>query len=259
MTWALAATDHLTADLLDDLFENRIGAVRVPNFVDMASTRAAAAGILERKPTPYENVDPPIGRIGITQFEHCGGALRRAAYFDLARDAEKVRREVFAGAGDPVDSVVRALDAAWEGAVGIAEEPDGSQYFAGLVRVIGEGLLHCDWAPYDAPAEQWSIGRVSAQITWNIYCQMPSSGGATVVYNRPWTADAQAFQIPGSYGYREDLVSGREQLRIDPGECDLVLFNSRNFHRIESGVGAARLSVSSFVGRHADGSLVLWS
>ena len=65
---------------------------------------------------------------------------------------------------------------------------------------------------------------------------------------------------PGSYGYAAELVAGADACTIAPADGDLVLFNSRNFHRVTGGgVEAERVSVSSFVGLKEDGALALWS
>ncbi|GGK72658.1 2OG-Fe(II)-dependent halogenase WelO5 family protein [Mangrovihabitans endophyticus] len=259
MEWTTTVVEKLNATVLESLFENRIAAIRVPGFLDEAASRAAVGGIKRHGLHYYENVFPPIGRAGITQFEHRQDAASRARYFAAAPAANQTRQEMFAGSGDLVGQVMDALAGAWPAEVAVAREPGGEQYFAGLVRVIGEGLLHCDWAPHDAPSTLWSIGAVNAQITWNVFCQMPRDGGVTVVYNRPWTAAAESFHIPDSYGYSDALVEGCDQVRIEPSVGDLVLFNSRNFHRIESGAGDDRISVSSFIGRFPDSTLTLWS
>ncbi len=259
MSWDLVTVDKLDQSLLEALFDNRIGAVRIPEFLDAPTARAAVDGIKRQGLEFYKDVDPPIGRIGITQFEHRRDAASRERYFALATASNDRRRQMFARSGDLVEMVLDAVSAVWPGDAGFAREPDGAMYFAGLVRVIGEGLLHCDWAPHDAPAPAWAIGTVDAQITWNIYCQMPGQGGATVVYNHPWTAATEAFQIPDSYGYQPVAVDGCAQVRIEPAERDLVFFNSRNLHRIERGTGAQRISASSFIGRGTDSRLVFWS
>jgi hypothetical protein len=176
-------------------------------------------------------------------------------YFSQAAAANKERGAIFTAECDPVTLVIEALRAVRPAE--LAMESDGSQYFAGLIRVINETLIHCDWAPFDAPS--WEIGKINAQITWNIYCQMPNLGGTITVYNRPWTPATQRFQIPGSYGYWEELVADCERIEIQPMVGDLLFFNSRNPHRVNGGAGAMRISVSSFVGRGDGESLVLWS
>jgi len=257
MNWDLVTADKLTREQLDALFDDDIAAIQIPHFVDEHTRDAAVKGILARGFDYYRDVDPPIGRIGITQFEHRHDTSSRIEYFRLARAATAEREAMFDGSGDIVGLVIEALEAVWPGAVTLAGEPDGATYFAGLVRVITEGLLHCDWAPFDAPS--WAIGAVDAQITWNLYCQLPATGGTTVVYRRRWEPEAETQHIVDSYGYSEALVAGCPSVRIQPTPGSLVFFNSRNFHRIERSGGDLRISVSSFVGRFRDGRLALWS
>jgi hypothetical protein len=253
--WNLERVEKLDAGLLKALLDNEIAAIAVPDFLSGQTCRAVVEGIGRYGLDYYRHVDPPVGRIGITQFEHQNGAEDRRAYFLAAQAADRRRRAVFSQSGDLLELVMDALAGAWPGAVGLAHEGD-QEYFAGLVRMIRKGLLHCDWAPHDAPG--WAIGAIEAQATWNIYCQVPESGGATYVYNRPWDPSAEQALLCDSYGYDESLVDGCARVRIEPSVGELVLFNSRNFHSIESSEGIERISVSSFVGR-AGSDLVLWS
>ncbi|MFI6044218.1 hypothetical protein ACIA8C_21485 [Nocardia sp. NPDC051321] len=255
MMWNLVRAEKLDAELLKALLDNEIAAVSVPEFLSEQTCRDAVEGIERSGLDYYLNVEPPVGRIGITQYEHRRGEENRRAYLAAAPAANQRRRAVFAQSGDLLELVTDAIAAAWPGTVGLAYEGD-QQYFAGLVRVIRKGLLHCDWAPNDAPG--WAIGSVDAQITWNVFCQVPESGGVTNVYNRPWDPDAEQSLVPDSYAYDASLVDGCAHVRIEPSPGELVLFNSRNFHSIESSEGVERISVSSFVGRIGS-DLVLWS
>jgi hypothetical protein len=255
--WELVQTDNLDCDLIEALFENRIGAVKIQKFLPQETVRAAVRGIQKHGFDFYENVEPPIGRIGITQFEH-REHHEREKYFAVAARANQRRRAVLHGSGDILQIVLDRIGHLWKRPVGIAVEADGREYFAGLTRIIGEALLHCDWAQHDAPG--WAISAVNSQITWNLFCSVPAEGGATVVHNQPWNLDAERFRLEGSYGYDGAVVAGCGSVRIEPAEAALVLFNSRNFHRVEAGSGdGPRITVSSFIGRLPSGDLVAWS
>jgi hypothetical protein len=219
--------------------------------------RAAVRGIEQHGYDYYEDVEPPIGRLGITQYEHRHDG-DRDTYFTKAITANERRRAVLRDSGDILELVLDRVAQCWERPVATATEADGRQYFAGLVRIIGQALLHCDWAQHDAPG--WAIGAVDSQITWNVFCSMPAAGGATVVYDRPWDEGAERYILGGSYGYDPAVVADARSVRIEPAEADLVFFNSRNFHQVEAGSGAGpRISVSSFIGRMPSGELVAWS
>jgi hypothetical protein len=254
----LVDVEKLDAAVVDALFDNTVGALSVRGFVRPDYAEAVVAAVTACGFDLYENVDPSIGRIGITQFEHRGDESGRREYFRLAAAANERRRRIFARCGGPVELVLDHLGQAWPEPVGVATEADGSSYFVGLVRMIGAVLLHCDWAGLDAP--DWSIGRGNAQITWNIYCSRSKTGGDTLVFDRLWTPDDEKSLRPHSYGYDRDLVRDSAVVRFSPEPTDLVLFNSRNFHLVEPGHGGEpRISLSSFVGRMPGRSLVLWS
>ncbi|SDT80505.1 2OG-Fe(II)-dependent halogenase WelO5 family protein [Actinoplanes derwentensis] len=254
--WQVAVADKVDAELLDALFEDRVAAVRIPNFISRQAAEAAVQAVEAHGFDYYQDVEPPIGRIGITQYEHRLEGM--GAYFATAAAADRRRRAVLGADGDLLQKVLGHVGTAWNHPVGTACNADGAEYFAGLVRIINEALLHCDWAPHDAPG--WSIASVTGQITWNIYCNLAAEGGTTVVYRRGWDASAEEFAVDGSYGYDPRLVEGVPSVRIEPRQGDLTFFNSRNFHRVEaSSPDARRISVSSFIGRMPSGDLIAWS
>ncbi|KAJ4290807.1 hypothetical protein N0V90_010002 [Kalmusia sp. IMI 367209] len=89
---------------------------------------------------------------------------------------------------------------------------EGNQeYFAGLLRLINSSaLVHADYGPYDAPG--WEIGRISAQLSWNILLR-EVQGGECIIYRRFWEgkSDDERFKQPKpGYGYTAEAVEGRE-------------------------------------------------
>lgn len=254
-SWSVFEVDTITRDNLDDLFNNRIAALRIPGFVSHSDCKLAISEIERYGFSFYRNVDPPIGRIGITQFEH---AKEKVEYFRVASAANAVRKEIFPVGQDPVELVMQSLPTLRQGSVAIAKENGSMQYFAGLVRLIEDGaLLHCDWAPHDAP--DWSIGQVTGQIAWNIYYSVAARGGETSIYRQPWTPEIELYADSYSYGYSYQAVRGCYRHDLVPEQGDLLLFNSRNIHSVGSSQEGSRISASSFIGRTPDGELVLWS
>ncbi|KUL90576.1 hypothetical protein ZTR_00187 [Talaromyces verruculosus] len=198
--WHTAKSLPLSRLNLRDLFRNRIPDVRG---------------------SYNDNVFPPIGSVGITQFDHQN--------VDQAKELQnRFRNEA------NIDVVARVKDTL-ERVIGlpvrIAREGE-REYFAGLLRLINRSaLLHADFGPYDGP--EWEIGEVTAQITWNILLKQVD-GGDSVVYDRLWRGakDDAKFKIPQSYGYSPNVVEG-------------------NFHEVKPLSNTAtesRYTMSSFVG-----------
>jgi hypothetical protein len=253
--WPVLERPSLERELLEALFANDVAAVRVPNFVPPDMCAKAVSGIEDLGFGYYENVDPPIGRIGITQIEH---RTARQEYFSKVHAADQARELLFATTVDPVMLLVDALSEGWGDSVEVAREPDGHSYFAGVVRVIGQALIHCDWAPRDAVG--WTIGSASAQLSWNIYYSLSEGGGETTVFRRPWSIDLEPFANIENYGYTPEAVDGCCRQVIAPRQGELLLFNSRNLHSVNAASGAgARITASSFIARMPSDTLVLWS
>lgn len=252
--WTTLRPMALSARSLTLLLANRIPAIRLERFASISECERLAQAV-ERLPVEYyEGVNPPIARIGVTQFE-CR-KLERSHYFERAREAESARRKLAASSFDAVQRFRARLAEVW-GSVALASEPAYGSYFAGLIRHIANSAsLHVDFGFHDAP--DWEVGKVISQLAWNLYVTTPSSGGECIVYNREWSREDEEHRLSGSYGYDDELVNGVQSFLIWPKCGDITIFNCRNFHRV-SPVNGRRLTTGSFIGQMPDDRLVLWS
>jgi hypothetical protein len=253
--WSTLEDLTLTSEALEALFRNEIPAIRIAQFATEQECQKLAEASEFVGFDFYENVEPPIGRIGITQFEF--GNSRKLGYFDAVHQATSRRNRIVSLAFDPLERLATLLKKHTANEVKIAQENHQlGQYFAGLIRHINVALLHVDFAKLDAP--DWEIGRCVAQLAWNLYLKVPENGGECVVHNRQWCANDEKFKVPDSYSYEMSLVKESEAKYITPILGDLVLFNSRNFHQVLPGQGE-RVTMSSFIGKMPEGDLVFWS
>jgi len=250
----------MNKDSLEALFDNEVPAIRVANFCTPAEAERLVRVVKTKGFDFYEDVVPPIGRIGITQFEHSNKS--KDEYLGMVERSSRSRDAIFQQAAfNPLLRVKRVLGQTLNCPVGFAQEPMHGEYFAGLIRQIDNSAKkHFDFAPYDAKG--WAIEQVTKQVAWNIYLEMPDQGGETVVYNQPWLPDKfERFLLEGhsgSYGFSDACVEGAQAIVIKPRVCDLWLFNTRNFHEV-LGSSGPRITVSSFVGQTAPREYVMWS
>ncbi|MBA2875584.1 2OG-Fe(II)-dependent halogenase WelO5 family protein [Thermaerobacillus caldiproteolyticus] len=262
-TWDVVETDKLSKKLLDGLLKGEIGAVRIPNFLSNETCEQALKGIKNYGIDYYEGVYPKIGKIGITQFEHRFSKDKKKEYFKKAPKANRARESIFRDSGDLLRKVIDFVSEAWEFDVDIAvEEETGESYFAGLVRVMSRALIHIDWAGgLDGLNPEWTIGKIHAQLAWNIYLQPSSAGGSTVVYQRQWRkSDEIYYKLKDSYGYDPEVVKNVDFVRIAPKQGELVFFNPQHYHEVQTTEGdTERITVSSFIGLMPNGNLVFWS
>lgn len=127
------------------------------------------------------------------------------------------------------------------------------RYCPCVVRDLAiEVLPHADFGPYDG--EGWEVAKVTQQIAWNLYLTSPSEGGDTLIFDQVWENHVQADN--NSYGIQDFDRPVKHRFSIKPGR--LVLFNSRNFHKVLKS-SEARIAIGGFLGKTADGKTLAWS
>lgn len=256
--WTTRTDAELTTDNLARLFANEISTIRIPGFAAPEECRAVADAMRGAGFQDYGH-DQPVQFIGTTQFNF--RFKSRADYFAAVPAAYAGQIKVFERSFDAVERMMEHLRRVHPGPVAIAQEPDGARYFAGILRkTVKGGNLHADWAQATAPG--YAVGRVEAQITWNLYVEGLDSGGETTLTDRVWVPPLAAGEVNDNYGLDAALVEGARTHVFAPTVGDVVLFNTRNIHRVGGGISDGqklRLQVGSFIGRMPEGNLVLWS
>jgi len=256
----------LTRETLDALFANQIPCIRIKGFATADECRAFVAAMdaiaLNKE---YQVASPSVRAlpkyIGVPQFEY--RKKSKAAYFAEVEPSFADQAKVFAHCGfDPIQRLIDRVHAVVpERPIGLAREPDHGSYYAGIIRETTGGTnLHMDFARFSAP--DYAIGTNSAQIATNFYASGTAAGGETTVYNHHFEPTVPA----GTYYEISPLdpvrVAASESHTFMPVAGDLVMFNSRNPHRVHfnpNDDGTRRMGIGSFIGRRPDGELVLWS
>ena len=252
--WELADVEALTSNNLTMLFENRIPFIRVVGFATEGECALLASKAMSIGFDRYQDVDPPIDRIGCTVFEYDG--LPSDAYFAECANAKAIQRSIFRDSFDPVNRLIDRLRTITNKYVDIAEDAD-RKYYAGLIRRIEKGThLHIDFAPVEQSG--WSICHVRHQLAWNLYLRVSEDrGGITHVYERQYREGDQLSRS-GRYGYDRYVVEGSARASYKPNTGDLMIINTKNFHEVEATRGD-RMTVTSALGVTDVGNLVLWS
>ena len=253
--WQTLNDCEMNPENFQALLRNEIPSIRISKFASDEECNKLALAIEKVGFDFYKNVEPPIGRIGITQFEYIN--RDKLGYFDTVKKAKTTYNQVTSLSFDPLKRLAIILRQNVSNKVQIAYENEAyGYYFAGLIRHINIALLHIDFAQLDAP--NWGIGNITSQLVWNLYVKAPSQGGVCKVYNRQWQPEDEKYKTPSSYGYDYSLVATSEVKHNIPLTGDLVIFNSRNFHEVVPGIGE-RITISSFIGKMPGGDLVFWS
>lgn len=254
--WRIAEPETLSSASLEALCRAETPAVRIPLLDDAecdAMMRALPDDAFER----YANKPAfqTFERFGIPQAGYHSN--NRDRYFEDAIQAGRQRDALIEAAG--VDPLARAMARIREDAgadISIAREPDGREYFSGIVRRLNDGIrLHADTCRRtDA---RWGIHTARAQLSLNVFLTS-FDGGECIVHERAHE-DADDATVPrGSYIYDRALVAGARSVRIQPNKGDLLLINSRCYHEVEP-AQADRVTYAAFVGLLPDHRYVVWA
>ena len=248
---------------LDRLFKNEISCIVVPQFLSGNLCDKIVKELDQFSTTYYPNVNPPVGKIGVSQYEL--GPYQKDEYFSTVKDSNRPHEHLMSVLGiDPRALVIDYLKESLGGEctdVGIAKEEDGREYFAGLFRRVNStAQLHFDYCRHDADGS-WSINQTEEQLSWNVCLTDIEDGGECIVYDQPWKE--QYTKKKHSYSYDLAYVDGVQVKVITPKKGDLYFFNSRNFHEVRECKGD-RVTFSSFIGRVKETGdnmyrLFLWS
>jgi hypothetical protein len=264
--WRSRDEPELSRQTLEALFANEIPCLRITNFASAAECRAFvdamdAVGLNKEYQVASPSVRALPKYIGVPQFEY--RKKSKVAYFAVVDDAYNDRDAVFAHCGfDPIARLIERVAAVVPDVpIGVAAEPGFGRYYAGIVRETTGGTnLHMDYARFSAP--DYAIGANTAQIATNFYACGTAEGGETTVFNHHFEPPVPA----GNYYEISPLdparVAASEHHTFAPAPGDLIMFNSRNPHRVHfnpNDDGTRRMGIGSFIGRRPDGSLVLWS
>lgn len=244
---------------IGSLAAGTVAAVRVPGFLD-ASVCEAALAAADRLPTEsYDAARVPtrIVRFGPALNDYRGddGSLDADRYWAAAESA----RVAWQRAGmrpDPVGVSLGRLGSAWGAAVSPAMI-EGRPAFGGTLREINNGaLVHFDDINREFPGGVFDQD-VVAQLAFNVWVAVPSSGGGTSVWRRRWEPTDEQFR--DAYGYLPDVIEGRQHVSLAPELGDALLFNPANFHAVEKNPGQRRIAFAFFLGLTTTGQLVAWS
>ncbi len=242
---------------INDIATGSLAAARVRSFFDQAALDSMLTA-LHRLPT----VDYYPVRTAMTRFGPALNDYRDPPGLDAPRywrDAEAARhlwREV-SMEPDPRLMSLDALGDAW-GTKLVPATICGRPTFVGMLREINSGtLVHYDDIHLEYPGGLFDQ-KIVAQLTFNVWLKAPEDGGATTVWRHRWEPadDARRYR----YGYRPDVVDGRQHLTLTPALGDALLFNPNNYHMVRpNGHGGRRITLTFFLGVATAGDLVVWS
>ncbi len=258
---------------LESLIDGRILALRVPRFVDSDLAAKLATWFADHPERQNYRTSNARGELLPSDTDRVGTPLS-ALYPGLLADPSALStrdledyalasrvlaaqvRGVCAPAEAPIDAVLEAMRAAWNGGARRASF-FGLPIYAGIARVnmMASGALleeqpHMDWLPP-------KIAQFSCQLSAVVYLELPSVGGELEIWDFDEEDSVAMYKKFGQLK-REEMTSSYV---VCPEVGDLVVFNTRRPHRVRRFHSGNRIVQTAFVGYSPDGDrqLVFWS
>jgi|JI9StandDraft_1071089.scaffolds.fasta_scaffold62424_2 hypothetical protein len=235
-------------DLLH-LVYNRIGFLRVPNYVPKKVTRAICLKLdSDFKVTDYENA-PGVGKVdgvGTPFFETENKPVALRKYYETARKSMDAARDLCRPYLSPLDKLRLELDERWPKGATVLNLGSGKM-FSGLIRVLnGAVLAHEDKLERDMECSSRSLNYVG-QLACNIYLRMPKAGGELTRWGISLPDEEYKKRIGSTYGI-EPASLPKRSITIRPCTGDLIIFNPRFLHAVGAASSeTSRVSMSTFI------------
>jgi hypothetical protein len=255
--WSTTEPVELSAESLQALIANDIPAIRIPNFASSQECEAFSTAV-RNSPDIHDYSTAPASYLGVVLYEYRQGEGKKEQFFRDVPPAVSAQQSLYEQSIDVPKRFFGLLGQHWDGDIAVAHEPGLGDYCPVVVRIASKGVhLHFDFAPYNSPG--WEIGKITAQITWNLYTETPVSGGETTVYNAPW--EPKGGEDPAK-GFADPAVESDpdvQSITFAANTGEVVMVNPRNPHRIAAGSGEPRISIGSFLGLAEGNKLLMWA
>jgi hypothetical protein len=201
-------------------------------------------------------VDPPVLRFGVGVSDHRPAGVLLDSYW-MALDASRAAWRALRLAVDPFALCRDALGAHWPGHVKVGRHR-GRELGAGVAREPNQGfVVHFDDALREFSDDLLDVNLV-AQFAFNLYLSVPEAGGETVVWRHRWEPSDEAFRLPCSYGYSDEVVGDAESFELKPAVGQALLFNPRFFHAVRPSEDSRRIALGFSMGLSDTGELLTW-
>jgi hypothetical protein len=254
-----AITTHaFYREQIADLAAGRCAAIVVPDCLPPSVCEATLNALASVDFDTYgsKRVDPPVMRFGIGVSDYRPEGELLDSYW-AALDVSRASWSDLGLGFDPFELCRDALGEHWPNAVAVGRR-GGRELGAGVAREPNQGfVIHYDDAIREFNGNLLDANMV-AQFAFNLYLSVPENGGETVVWRHYWEPSDEAFRLPHSYGFSNDVVGEAESFELKPAVGQALLFNPRNFHAVRPSEDSRRIALGFSMAMSDTGDLLTW-
>lgn len=266
----IKTVDHITHDILTQMFNQDLLAIRVPNYIEPTLCDELSRWFIEAKDlecyhhdvTVDGNIsylDCGVDRLGVSYnitFGKDKNSAEYQRYYDAALSTIHEIRNACHGRLSPIDKFRLEIDENWTYGARIASF-DKKNMTLGIGRVMKrpeksymtEIQPHIDLLPPN-------ISDITEQYSMNIYLSLPTFGGELELWDVPPIPTNETLLMSSDYNWRSEYP---DSILITPTKGELILINTRRPHAIRAFSSGDRVTQQCFVGLKEDHSIVLWS
>tara|TARA_B100001167_G_scaffold1173_2_gene732 strand:+ start:845 stop:1606 length:762 start_codon:yes stop_codon:yes gene_type:complete len=252
--WTTQIVRETTNSTYADLISGKIPALIVPNVLSNSSCISLTGKILK---TNFMEFSPGISKkIGTSLSSHI---YEKSKYFSNALISNQTLKNLFSDNISPIHIMQQTISKIFQKKISSAFENE-MIYSIAMIRIYEDGdfvHLHRDNSNFEM--SEYGISNFKNQLSAILYIQSPLLGGELTIYDKMWNKNDERMRHP-EFGYSLDLIKNVTQKKIFPVTGNMIIFNPKLYHKVESVIGIkSRISLGFFFGEVSKNYLCSWT
>ena len=252
--WTTQILREATNSTYTDLVSGKTPALIVPSVLSSSFCISLSRKILK---TNLMGVNLGISKkIGTSLSSHI---YKKSEYFSNALLSNQTLKNLFSDNVSPIDVMQQTISKISQKKISSAFENE-MIYSIAMIRIHEHGeSVHLHRDKSDFEMSEYGISNLKNQLSVILYLQSPLNGGKLTIYNKMWNKNDEQMRCP-EFGYSSDLIKNVPQKNIFPIAGNMVIFNPKLYHKVESVIGIkSRISLGFFFGEMSKNHLCSWT
>ena len=252
--WTTQILSEKTNFTYADLVSGKTPALIIPNVLSSSFCISLSRKILKTNLIGFN-----LGiskKIGTSLSSHI---YKKSEYFSNALLSNQTLKNLFSDNVSPIDVMQQTISKISQKKISSAFENE-MIYSIAMIRIHEHGdSVHLHRDNSDFEMSEYGISNLKNQLSAILYLQSPLNGGNLTIYNKMWNKNDEQMRCP-EFGYSSDLIKNVPQKNIFPIAGNMVIFNPKLYHQVESVIGIkSRISLGFFFGEMSKNHLYSWT